>query len=513
MGRKRIISMDIRKIISLHFEGKSKRWIARRLERHRRTISFYIDEVVKTGMNVSTFTSLSDQELNALFSEKAEEKDEKYEHFKAFVKQHEKDRRKPGYTIYNLYKIYGESTDQGYGRSQFYDRYGKLIKQEKGSVRIEHKYGEKLFIDFAGDPLYITDRQTGEVKEVKVFIGILPASNYTYVEATLDEKKKSLIGATCRCLEYLGGVPESIVPDNLKSAVTKAHKYEPIINKTFKDLGAHYDTVMNPTRAYRPKDKAMVEGMVRIVYQEIYFPIRNMVFFTLEQLNEELSKRTKALNRQSLTNREVSRYELFKEEKKYLKTLPGDPFEIWEYKRAKVQKMGYIFFSVKKNYYSVPYRYIGKKVELRYNSSVIEIYYNSERITTHKINDAGGHYTTITDHLSSSNQKYLEWSPDFFIDKASLIGLPTKAYIESLIEQKKYPEMAYKQCLGIMSLAKTFGRGRLNKACQLGMGHNKRSYSMIHEILENGMDLLVVNAEKEETKVIPFHKNIRGNYS
>lgn len=513
MGRKRIIEMDIRKIISLHFQGKSKRWIAAHIDRHRKTVSHYIDVVKNQGIEESTFKELSDQEIAILFAEKPEEKDQKYEHFKSFVEQHEKDRSKPGFTIYNLYKIYRESKEDGYGRSQFYDRYNKLVKKEKGSVRLEHKYGEKLYIDFAGDPLYLTDRQTGEVKEVKVYIGILPASNYTYVEATLDEKKRSLIGATCRCLDYLGGVPESIVPDNLKSAVTKAHKYEPIINKTFKDLGEYYNTVMNPTRAYRPKDKAMVEGMVRIVYQEIYFPIRNMVFFTIQQLNEELSKRTEELNSKPLTNRGVSRKELFEEEKKYLKALPNTPFEIWEYKRAKVQKMGYIYFSVKKNYYSVPYRYIGKKVELRYNSSVMEIYYNSGRITTHKIKEAGGYYTTIVDHLCSSNQRYLEWSPEYFIEKASIIGPPTKAYIDSLIEQKKYPEMAYRQCLGIMSLAKTFGSERLNNACQLGMKHNKRSYSMIHEILDNGMDLMMSKVEEEEPKVIPLHKNIRGNYS
>ena len=515
MSGRRIMQTEIRKLIKLYESGKSIRWISKATDKHRKTVRNYIVLIKQKGLTSSALEQLSDQELYALFEDDQVEVDGKYEDFCKFIEVHREDQRNPGFTIFNLYKIYKSRYIDGYGKSQFYDRYSKLVNPEKGSVRIEHKYGEKIFVDFAGKPLHIVDKATGELKAVKVFIGILPASNYTYVEAVRDEKKHTFIHTTENCFRYMDGVAECIVPDNLKSAVSKASKYEPVINKSFKDLADHYDTVINPTRSYSPKDKAMVEGMVKIVYQEIYFPIRNMVFFNLQQLNEQIGVLLEKLNDKLLTNREVSRRDLYKQEKEYLKELPVEKYEMWEYRKAKVQKMGYVFFSVHKNYYSIPYRFIGKQVELRYNRSVLEVYYRSERIALHKISQAKGYYTTITDHLCSANQFYLEWSPEFFIGKASKVGSDVEQYIESLIDQSRYPETAYRQSLGILSLQKTFGTDRLNTACQMAVSQTKKSYTMIKRILENGSDMLWSDRTKEDPIVIPLHKNIRGknNYT
>lgn len=501
---------DIRKIIKLYEAGKSIRWISRELDKHRKTVNNYIVQIKELGLTSETLQTKSDKDLNALFEGDKVDVDSKYETFCKFIEVHKEARRKPGYTIFNLYKIYEGRHPDGYGRTQFYDRYSRLIKEEKGSVRIEHKYGEKLFVDYAGKPLHIVDKATGELKDVKVFVGILPASNYTYVEAVADEKKHSFINATDNCLRYIDGVPECIVPDNLKSAVSKASKYEPVINKSFKDLADHYDTVIHPTRVYSPKDKAMVEGMVRIVYQEIYFPIRNMTFFNLEQLNDQIGLFLEKLNDKLMSNKEISRRDMYKEEKEYLKELPVSKFEMWEYRKAKVQKMGYVFLSVQKNYYSIPYRYIGKQVELRYNTSILEVYYRSERIALHKISQAKGYYTTIAEHLCSANQFYLEWSPKYFIEKASKVGNDVEQYVKVLIDQGKYPETAYRQCLGILSLQKTFGEQRLNTACQMAKYHSKKSYTMIKQILENKTDIFWKDRTQEDPTVIPLHKNIRG---
>lgn len=501
---------DIKNVLKLYECGKSIRWISREVDKHRKTVTFYINRFNELGITYEELSLKTDQQIDALFECEQVGSDPKYDQFCKFINVHKKDMNKPGYTIFNLYKIYKENYLQGYGRSQFYDRYKKLVKQEKGSVRIEHKYGEKLFVDYAGEPLHIVEKTTGELIDVKVFLGVLPASNYTYVEAVSDEKKETFISTTCNCIIYMDGVTQCIVPDNLKSAVSKASKYEPILNKSFKDMADHFDTVINPTRTYSPKDKAMVEGMVQIVYQEIYFYLRNMVFFSLEELNEQIRPLLEKLNNKKLTNRDVSRYDLYMQEKEFLKPLPVEKFEMWEYKKAKIQKMGYVFLSAMKNYYSVPYRYIGKQVELRYNTSVLEVYYRSERIAIHKISQAKGYYTTITEHLCSANQFYLEWSPSFFIDKASKIGKAVEQYVEELINQGKYPETAYRQSLGILALQKAYGSDRLNDACDMALQHLKKSYTMIKQILENGTDIIWKDATTEDPLVIPLHQNIRG---
>jgi hypothetical protein len=187
-----------------------------------------------------------------------------------------------------------------------------------------------------------------------------------------------------------------------------------------------------------------------------------------------------------------------------------EKYEMWDYKKAKVQKMGYVLLSVRKNYYSVPYRFIGKQVELRYNASILEVYYRSERIATHKINQAKGYYTTITEHLCSANQYYLEWSPSFFIGKASKVGKAVEQYIEDLIDQSKYPETGYRQSLGILALQKTYGSQRLNDACDMACNHAKKSYTMIKQILENASDIIWHDTTTEDPVVIPLHENIRG---
>lgn len=239
MARQRIMQTDIRKSLKLYESGKSIRWISRELDKHRKTITFYISRFKELNISSYELSQKTDQQIDKLFEEEKAEIDPKLEQFCKFLKAHKLDSNKPGFTILNLFQIYQSNHTDGYGRSQFYDRYKRLEKQERGSLRITHKYGEKLFIDFAGQALHIVDKTTGELKKVKVFVGVLPASHYTYVEAVRDERKESLISATGNCLRYMNGVPQCLIPDNLKSAVSKASKYEPLLNRSFKDLADH----------------------------------------------------------------------------------------------------------------------------------------------------------------------------------------------------------------------------------------------------------------------------------
>lgn len=246
-------------------------------------------------------------------------------------------------------------------------------------MKLEHEAGNEMFIDYAGKKLHIVDKETGEIIPVEVFVAILPNSQYTYVEACLSQKRKDLIACCTGALNFYGGVPKAIVSDNLKSAVTRASKYEAEVNRTFKDFARHYNCVINPARGYAPQDKALVENAVHLTYQRIYYPLREMTFFSLDDLNREIRKLLINYNSLLFKRKEASRIELFQTvERQYLKPLPSSSYELKDYRKAKVQKMGYVYFSPDKSYYSVPYRYIGKETCIHYTRDMVEVYFYQE---------------------------------------------------------------------------------------------------------------------------------------
>ena len=251
--------------------------------------------------------------------------------------------------------------------------HGKYARQ-KGSMKLDHKAGQEMFVDFTGKKLSVVDRQTGEVKEVEVFVAILPCSQYTYVEACNSQKRGDFLSCLSGALEFFAGVPKAIVCDNLKSAVTKASKYEADINRSLKDFARHYNCVINPTRSYSPQDKALVENAVHLAYQRIFYPIRAMTFFGLQELNQEIRKHLKTYNDLLFRRKEASRRELYQSlDRGYLKPLPANRYQLKDYTRAKVQKMGYVYFSPDKTYYSVPYRYIGSQTQIHYTDQWVEV--------------------------------------------------------------------------------------------------------------------------------------------
>jgi hypothetical protein len=366
-----------------------------------------------------------------------------------------------------------------------------------------------MYVDYSGKKLSIIDKQTGEITEVEVFISILPASQYTYVEASMSQKKDDFISSINRCFTFFGGVPKAIVTDNLRSAVTKASKYEAVLNKSLRSLAVHYKTSINPTRSYSPQDKALVEGAVKLVYQRIFYPLNKMMFFSLKDLNKAISEKLSEYNNYIMKQMETSRSKLFLDiEKPYLSPLVSQPYELKEYKRAKVQKMGFVYVHEDKNYYSVPFRYIGQQVEVQYNSEDVEIYFQSDRIAFHKRNYKKGAYTKKDEHLSSSHKFYQDWSPEFFLNWAKKSGDNVEAYIGKLLQKDTYPEIAYKQCLGVITLKTAYTDQRLDQACKLALDHPRYGYHIIKNILTNNMDMVDsgINSEPHIAK----HTNIRG---
>ena len=399
--------MDLKQIISLHLDKYSNRKIADMLSISRNTVNEYMTAIKACGVDLQELRTLDNASLCDLFPTQTTIDNERYDALMIYFEKMKQSRHNPGFTFQYHYIEYKQEVSNAYGYTQFMEHYNRKYKKEKGSMKLEHQAGNEMFIDFAGKKLHYVDRKTGEEIPVEVFVAILPCSQYTFVEACPSQKKEDLIASTAHALSFYGGVPKAIVSDNLKSAVSRASKYEAEINRSFKDFAHHYSCVANPTRSYSPQDKALVENAVHLAYQRIYYPLRNMTFFSIEDLNKEIRRLLEKYNDTFFQRKQASRKELFQSmERGYLKDLPASAYQLKEYKRAKVQKMGYVYFSPDKTYYSVPYRYIGKSTQIHYTTNMVEVYFNNDRIASHHRNKVTGTYITNKDHLSSSHQAY-----------------------------------------------------------------------------------------------------------
>ena len=506
--------IKIRQILRMHTQGYSKLQIAVQTSISRNTLKKYIKEFTSSKLTFDEISSLSDKDLEDLFV-KPEDKpvNEKLQTLFNLFPAIDKELKKKGVTRLILWEEYKRNHPDGFGKSQFKHYYAQWKAQVNPTMRMEHKVGDKMYVDFAGDKLCIIDQQSGEIQPVEVFLAILGASQLTYVEAVMTQQKEDFIAACENAMYYCNGVPAAIVPDNLRSAVTKSSKYEPTINETFADFAEHYGTTILPARAYRPRDKALVENAVRIVYSRIYAKIRGTDYHSLEALNTAIRIALEEHNSAFLRGRNYSRRQQFEEiEKAVLMPLPALKYELKKYLYATVAKNGHAGLSVDKHYYSVPYRFIGKKVKLLYSRHSVEIYYNYERIALHTRTKSSYQYTTDKEHLASTHRFVSDWTPERFISWAQGIHEDVKLYILKVLERKQHPEQAYKSCVGILGFAKKVGNGRLIKACQRALGYGAYNYKTIQKILERELDLRGAPDETDQLRM-PFHDNIRGeNY-
>ena len=505
--------MDLKQIITLHLDGLSNRKISKTLGVSRNTVNAYMTLFKATEYKLEELKMFDHNKLIELFPSHTTIENNRYNDLMLYFEKVNHARNHPGFTFLFHYNEYKQQYKSPYSYTQFMEHYNRKYAKIKGSMKLEHEAGKEVYIDYAGKKLHITDKQTGELIPVEVFVAILPNSHYTYAEASMSQKREDMIASMGNALAYYGGVPKAIVSDNLKSAVTRASKYEPEINRTFKDFAHHYDCVINPTRSYSPQDKALVENAVNLVYQRIYYPIREMSFFSLCDLNKEIKSRLDDYNNLLFQRKEASRKELFQSvERGYLKPLPLTPYELKDYTRAKVQKIGYVYFSPDKSYYSVPYRYIGKSTQIHYTKSNVEVYYNHERIALHRRNPFTGIYITNKDHLSSTHKAYSDWSPEYFKKLAAKHGEDVLAYINGILSSCNYPETAYKRAMGVIQLHRQYSSERLNNACKRALFGNVFSYNRIKNILKNTLDkepIDIDELEKDEPH-IPEHSNLRG---
>jgi transposase len=506
-----LLSMNkVRQILRLHTQGYKKLQIAEQTGVARNTLKKYLKEFTQSGLSFAEVNQLSDRDLEELFV-KQEEKPvkEKLQTLFELFPTIDKELKRKGITRRILWKEYKETHPDGFGRSQFNSYYAAWKAQVNPSMRMEHKAGDKLYVDFAGEKLSIIDKQTGEIQEVEVFVAILGASQLTYVEAVMSQQKEDFIGACENALYYYGGVPAAIVPDNLKAAVTKSSKYEPVLNDTFADFAEHYSTTILPARAYRPRDKALVENAVKIIYSRIYTKLKNKEHYTLEELNTSIRAELEEHNHLTLTGRNYSRRQQFEEiERSTLQALPALRYELKKQIFVTVMKNGHVSLATDKHYYSVPYRFIGRKVKLMYSRHSVEVFYKYERIALHKRLKSPYNYTTDKDHLASSHRFVSDWTPERFLSWGASIHEDVRLYILKVLDRKQHPEQAYKSCVGILSMGKKAGNERLIKACQRALGYGIYNYKTIQTILEKGLEDNTL--EEAEQLTMPLHDNIRG---
>lgn len=513
------ISMNkIRQILRLYDQGKSKLTIAAYLDISRTTVRKYITSLENCGLSEREVDSLSDSELDELFG-KIKDKP-RYESQKMLALQRcfpkmERELKRTGVTKGLLWEDYIKEFPDGYKYTQFCKHFTDWQAKVNPTMHRIHKVGDKLFVDFAGEKLSYTDKATGEVVSVEVFVAILGASQLTYVEAVPSQQKEDFISACENTLHFLGGAPSAIVPDNLKAAVTKSHRYEPTLNQAFEDFAQHYDTVVLPARAYKPRDKALVEGAVRIIYTRLYVPIRQKQYFSLSELNVAMREYLALHNNQLLKGRTYSRRMQFEEiERKELKALPIDRFELKQTFHAKVNKDSHILLGPDRHYYSVPVRFLSKKVKIIYSNSIVEIFSKFERIAIHKRSKVPHAYTTNNSHLSSSHRYSAERTPETFMERAEAIGEDVVFVIKSILDSQRHEDQKIKSCEAILGLVRKYGAERLCGACRRAMdfGIDTKVFRTIESILENNLDGQRENVFSTELDM-PSHHNIRGeNY-
>lgn len=511
MANKTILMSRIRQILRLYTQGTSKKKISELTGSSRNTAKKYIQKFHREHLTFEQISEMTDHDLEQLFgSVEPVVKDARLDQLQTLLPEMEKQLKRKGMTILLLFEDYKKQYPNGYGITQFYKYFRYYLKRVQPTMHMEHKAGDKLYIDFAGEKLSILDTESGEIREVEVFVAVLGCSHLTYVEAVYSQKKEDFIKACESALHYYGGVPAAIVPDNLRSAVSKSSRYEPLINETFADFAEHYSTVILPARAYRPKDKALVEGMVKIIYRHIYTIVSKEVYTSLTALNTAIREALEVLNNAPFKARDYSRRSQFEEiERETLKPLPTYPYEFKQQVMVTVMKNGHACLHVDKHYYSVPFRFIGKKVKILYTSTRVEIYHRYERIATHNRHFRKYHYTTQNEHLASSHRYLSEWTPEKFLEQARAVHEDVVTYIMLVIENKQHPEQAYKSCSGILSLVRKVGAQRLTNACRRAQSYGVYNYPIIVQILEKNLDQQSED-EQQLGHTMPQHHNIRG---
>ena len=500
---------QVKQILQLHHNGKKKKEIARILKVSVNTVKSYLRKVDMLKMDVPSLLALEDPVLEARLhaGNPSYKENIRYDHFINKIPYFFEELKKTGVTRHLLWEEYRQAYPKGYGYTQFCFHLAQQKKVANPSMVIPHKPGEKIYIDFTGKTTHYIDRETGEVITCQVFVACLPYSDYAFVMAVRSQCVEDFIYSLRCCLEAFGGVPEIMVPDNLKSAIVKANRYEPGVNQVLEDFANHYQTTVVPTRVCSPQDKALVENQVKMIYTRVFARLRNVQFFDIQSLNAAITDKTRDHNQTRMQQKKYCREEQFlSKEKPLLSPLPEEPFEIKYYRKLTVAKNNHVLLQQDKHHYSVPYQYIGSKVKVIYTRSMVYFYIKGELVAIHpRVYHPG--YSTSPDHLCSTHRHYLDRSPEYYLQKALKISPELHELFSLMFAQKRHPEQVYRSCQGILSLQRKTSEATFKKACSMAMEVEQYTYGFIQNIIKNKMTEIPEIPKKD---TLPEHKNIRG---
>lgn len=416
--------------------------------------------------------------------------------------------RRPGVTLMLLWHEYREEHPDGYAYSQFCLHYRAFQRHLDLPMRQEHRAGERLFVDFPGQRLPIYDR-SGEVRlEAELFVAVLGASDYLYAEAVASQRLEHWVDAHVHCFEAIGCVPKVVVCDNLRSGVTRAHRYEPDVNATYEEMATHYGVAIIPTRRGKPRDKAKVEAGVLLAERWILARLRNRRFYSLAEANAAITECVTAINERPFRKLPGSRKSWFDElERPVMRPLPATRYE---FARWRVGLKVNIDYHVESNhhYYSVPHQLVGVRVDVRVTATTVEVFHASNRVASHLRDDTPGRHTTDSAHMPVSHQRHAEWTPSRILAWANKTGSATAELAEAIMESRPHPEQGYRSCLGIIRLADRYGPARVEAACARALAVRALSYRSVESILRHGLDSQPLRTPA--TRTHPHHHNLRG---
>ena len=417
--------------------------------------------------------------------------------------------RRPGVTLQLLHLEYKERQPDGFQYSWFCHAYRRWQGRLDLVMRQEHRAGEKTFVDFAGQTLPITDPASGEVWQAQLFVAVLGASSYTYAEALVSQALPDWIAAHVHAFSFFEGSTAIVVPDNLRAAVTRAHRYEPDINRTYEEMAAHYGTVVIPARPRKPRDKAKAEAGVLLVERWIAAALRDRTFFSLAEANAAIAERLDWLNARPFRKLPGSRRELFETlDRPALRPLPARPYEFATWKTAKVDIDYHV--EVDRHWYSVPFQLVGQECDIRVTAGVVEVFHKGRRVTSHPRSARVRSFTTLREHMPESHRRHAEWTPARITAWAERTGPSTSALVTAIMASRPHPEHGFRSCLGIMRLGRRFGDERLEAASARALAIRALSYRSVESILKNGLDGLPLPGSEPATSPIGDHVNVRG---
>jgi len=509
----RLSMLKIKEVFRLTFDSKlSARQIARALNTSHTVVNRYLKRFKKSGLSYEELMARSDKEIISLLFD-LEAKSSKYP-VPEWSTIHQELQKHKHLTLELLHEEYTKDYPDGhYGYTWFCNHYKTYVKKLTPSMRQVHKAGEKVFIDFSGLRMPITDPLSGEITEAEIFVAVLGASGYPFVIAVPSQKKADFIAAHNAMFKAFGGVVELLVPDNLKSAVTKADRYEPDINPDYAKMAAHYGCAIMPARSRKPQDKALVEHGVKLTQRWILAKLRHNTFFSIAQLNSAINELMPLYRHKKIKHLDKSRQELFDVlDKPALKPLPAAKYE---YKAFKLLKVDFTYHvQLDHAFYSVPYQLIHKRVEVWYSTTTVSIYHEGKEVATHPRLYRRGAYSTQTVHMSSAHKKYLEWSPGRIMNWGLTIGPHTSKLLQTIMERRPHPEMGYRSCLGLMRAFEKqknhtdgMNEEQLDAIADYALLHQKFRIRQIRELLKSPPK---ESNEESGLFALANHTNIRG---